>query len=55
MGVNKHSAFRGFAMEVAWICHIVSARLSPQGLPTIIPPTARGMITASKILGVKQI
>lgn len=45
--------YRGFNNEVTWVCNVVSAALYNQGLPTIIPPTVRGMQTAAKILGVK--
>lgn len=52
--IDKHWELRGFALEVGWVCNVVSASLYNQGLSTIIPPTARGMITASEILGVSQ-
>ena len=52
--IDKHWYLRGFVLEVEWVCNVASCALYNQGLPTIIPPTARGMITASKILGVKD-
>lgn len=53
--IAKHWELRGFALEVEWVCNVVSASLYNQGLPTIINPTARGMMQAAKILGVKGI
>ncbi len=41
-----------YAAEVEWVCNVVSAALLNQGLPPIIPPTARGMTTAATILGI---
>lgn len=52
--INKYWEARGFTLEVEWVCNVVSASLYNQKLPVIITPTARGMITASKILGVKN-
>jgi hypothetical protein len=53
--VDKHWELRGFALEVEWVCNVASCALYNQGLPTIIPPTVRGMMTASEILGVKGV
>lgn len=50
--LDKHWELRGVAMETEWVCNVVSASLYNQGLDTIIIPTARGMIQASKIVGV---
>lgn len=44
--------YRGFLLEVKWVCNVVSAMLMNQKLPTIIPPTARGVIQAGNIIGV---
>lgn len=52
--IDKHWYLRGYALEVEWVCNVVSCALLNQGLPTIVPPTARGMIMASKILGVRS-
>ena len=38
--------------EVQWVCNCVSAMLYNEGLPTIIPPTVRGMMKAAEICGV---
>lgn len=52
--IDKYWEIRGFNLEVEWVCNVVSAVLYNEGLLTIIPPTARGMITASEIVGVKS-
>lgn len=46
--------YRCFQAEVEWVCNVVSASLYNQGMPVIITPTARGMMQAAKILGVKE-
>ena len=33
---------RCFALEVEWVCNVVSAMLMNEGRPTIVTPTARG-------------
>lgn len=38
--------------EIEWVCNCVSAMLWNQGLPTIVPPTARAVMKAAEILGV---
>lgn len=40
--------------EIEWVCNVVSSILHNQGLPTIITPTARGMMKAAEIVGVKK-
>ena len=45
---------RGFVSEVEWVCNVVSAMLMNQGNPTIIIPTARGVMRASEIVGVAK-
>lgn len=40
--------------EIEWVCNVVSAMLMNEGLPTIIPPTARGVTKAAEILGVAE-
>ncbi len=49
---NKYRELRGFALEVRWVCNVVSCVLYNEGKPVIISPTARGMITAGDIVGV---
>jgi len=36
-----------------WVCNVVSALLMNQGLSTIIQPTARGVLKAAEIVGVR--
>jgi hypothetical protein len=43
---------RCFEAEIEWTCNCVSAMLMNQGLTTIVPPTARGVMKAAEILGV---
>lgn len=54
MGQNreKYLWFRCYEAEVEWVCNCVSAVLLNEGLPTIITPTARGVLKASEIVGV---
>lgn len=47
---NDYWEKRGYFMEIEWVCNVVSAALYNMKLPVIIPPTARGMITAAEIL-----
>lgn len=64
-GISVSDAYRGddkaqywwyrcYQAEVEWVCNVISAALYNQGLPVIITPTCRGMITASEIVGVKD-
>jgi hypothetical protein len=46
---------RGFELEIEWVCDVVSAVLFNEGKPVIINPTARGMLMAAEIVGVKKI
>lgn len=50
--LDEYWEARGFALEVEWVCNVVSAILMNEGKPTIIPPTARGTIRASEIVGI---
>ena len=43
-----------YALQIEWVCNSVSALLMNQGLPVIVNPTARGLINASKIVGVSS-
>jgi hypothetical protein len=38
--------------QVEWVANVVSALLYNQGLPVIVPPTARGMLKAADVVGV---
>lgn len=51
---NEHWKLRGYELEVEWVCNVLSAALVNQGMPPIVQPTARGLITAANILGIKQ-
>ncbi len=41
-------------LEIEWVCNCVSAVLYNERRPTIIPPTARGMMRAAEIVGVAE-
>jgi hypothetical protein len=47
-----HAQYRH--LQIEWVCNCVSAALWNQGLPTIIAPTARGLMRAAEILGVAE-
>lgn len=51
-GVDNYWEIRCFEAEIEWTCNCVSAMLMNQGLTTIVPPTARGVMKAAEILGV---
>lgn len=40
--------------EIEWIANVVSAALVNQGFSPIVQPTARGAMTAARIVGVKE-
>lgn len=42
---------RAFAAEVHWVCNVLSVVLEENKLQPLVPPTARGVIAANKILG----
>ena len=44
--------YRCRALEIEWVCNCLSAALHNQGLPVILPPTARGYMKAASVLGV---
>lgn len=50
--VEGYWEVRCFAAGVEWVCNVVSSALVNQGLPEIIPPTARGVMKAASIIGV---
>jgi hypothetical protein len=50
---DRYWYYRCYEAEVEWVCNVVSAALMNVGLPTIIPPTARGVEKAAEILGVE--
>lgn len=44
---------RCFEAEIEWVCNVVSAAMASQHAPTIVVPTARGLMKAADVLGVK--
>jgi len=52
--IEKYWALVCYDHEVEWVCNCVSAVLMNQGLPTIVPPTARGVVKASQVAGVAE-
>jgi len=40
--------------EIEWVANVLSAVLQNMGLPTVVPPTARGYAKAAEIVGVKE-
>jgi hypothetical protein len=44
---------RCFEAEIEWVCNVVSAAMLSQNAQTVITPTARGMLKAADILGVR--
>lgn len=40
--------------EVEWVCNVVSAAMASKNVPTIVIPTARGLMKAADVLGVKE-
>lgn len=51
---DRYWWFRCYAAEVEWVCNVVSCMLRNEGKPTIITPTARGMMKAAEIIGVSD-
>jgi hypothetical protein len=46
--------WRCYQLEVEWVANVLSAILNAQGLPIIATVTARGMMKAAEIIGVKD-
>jgi hypothetical protein len=44
---------RCYELEIEWVCNVVSAMLHNQGQTVIVPVTARGMMKAAEIVGVR--
>ena len=42
------------AAEIEWVCNVISVLLMQHDLPTIVPPTVRGMLKAMDIAGIKK-
>lgn len=53
---DEYWKIRCFEAEVEWTCNVVSAILTNSGGPSLDPlmPTARAVICASEIVGVKE-
>ena len=51
---EEYWKIRCFELEVEWVCNVMSAILMNQGLLIIITPTARGVLQAAKIVGIKE-
>ena len=45
---------RCFEAEVEWTCNCVSAILMNEGKPVIVNPTARGVLKAAEVVGVRK-
>jgi len=52
--IDAYWETRCYEAEIEWVCNVVSAALANQGLPTIVPPTARGVMAAAVVLGVGE-
>lgn len=51
---NRYWRIRCREAEIEWTANVVSAMLVNQGLPYIVPPTARAVMQAARIVGVKE-
>lgn len=51
--VEGYWRVRCYEAEVEWVCNCVSAMAMNEGLETIIPPTARGVMKVAEIVGVR--
>jgi hypothetical protein len=51
--VDAYWRVRCYELEVEWVCNVVSAVLVNQGEQPIITPTARGVMKAAEIVGVR--
>ena len=49
-GSDDYWEVRHYELQVEWVCNCVSAVLMNQGLPVIVPPTARGVMRAAEVL-----
>lgn len=52
--VRDYWHIRCYQAEVEWVCNVVSAMLNAEGLAMITYPTAKGIMKAADILGVKE-
>ena len=51
--IDEYWRLQCFAAEIEWVCNVMSAVLETNGYPTIINPTVRGVMQATRIIGVK--
>jgi hypothetical protein len=51
--VDAYWRIRCRELEIEWVCNVASAALMNQGLRVIVPPTARGVMKAAEIVGVR--
>lgn len=52
--VEDYWRVRCYEAEVEWVCNCVSAVLMNESRECIVPPTARGVMKAAEIVGVRQ-
>lgn len=48
--IDAYWRLRCRALEIYWVCNVLSAALYYSGLPLIVPPTVRGATKAAEIL-----
>jgi hypothetical protein len=51
---ENYFEIRCYEAEVEWVCNCVSAILMHEGQPVIVPPTARGVMKAAEVVGVRE-
>lgn len=52
--VQAYWTARCFALEVGWVCNVISAVLVVHGSQPIVAPTCHGLAKAAEILGVRS-
>lgn len=60
LGIKRERGYwwyRCYVLEVEWVINVVSAMLVNNGSPSLMShlPTARGMMRAAEILGIKEV
>jgi hypothetical protein len=51
---ENYFEIRCYEAEVEWVCNCVNAILMNEGQPIIVSPTARGMMKAAEVVGVRE-
>ena len=51
---GMHWYYTCYYLEVEWVCNVISAILMTNNYPTIINPTARGVMKAADRIGVAE-